>query len=250
MVEIFTPNCFQYFKNKLSDNQIISQKLLAHFPDANLNVSISECQAFIELNNSKKSFWLDNWHHKNEIVLSIIASILGQNKTIFARNCQIKKVDKAIAESFLNENHLLGYLNAYYKYALFFDNEIIAIATFSKGRKMNRLSSEKRGFELISFCCKKNISVTGGLSKLLKAFITDLQPGDIMTYVDKDWSEGKAYLKIGFKLHSETPPQSFLFNTKTLAKHKIGNDVETDNIKDNETILVKNSGNLKLVYTP
>lgn len=234
----------------MSDNQIIRKKLLDHFPDANLSVGVLECQIIINYGSLKTAFWLDDWHYKNEIVLSIIASILGKNKTIFARNCQVKKVDKAITESFLNENHLLGYLNVYYKYALFFDNEIVAIATFSKGRKMNRLSSEKRGFELISFCCKKNISITGGLSKLLKAFITDLQPGDIMTYVDKDWSEGKAYLKIGFKLHSETPPQSFLFNTKTLAKQKVSIDFELESNNNKNTILVKNSGNLKLVYTP
>ncbi|MFA9213488.1 MAG: hypothetical protein ACEQSR_06530 [Candidatus Methylacidiphilales bacterium] len=219
------------------------------FPDYKFETAFLKHKIFIAVNNKKLFFDVNDWLHKNDIVLSIIASILGQNKTIFARNCQVKKVDKAIAESFLNENHLLGYLNAYYKYALFFDNEIIALATFSKGRKMNRLSSEKRGFELISFCCKKHISVTGGLSKLLKAFVTDLQPGDIMTYVDKDWSEGKAYLKIGFKLHSETPPQSFLFNTKTFTKHKISNDFELENIQDKDTILVKNSGNLKLVYT-
>lgn len=249
MAEIFTPNSFQFFNNNLISNQKISRKLFAHFPDANLSVGKSECQIFIEVNSSRISFWLDDWLHKNDIVLSIIASILGKNKTIFARNCQVKKVDKVIAEAFLNENHLLGYLNAYYKYALFSDNEIVALATFSKGRKMNRLSPEKRGFELISFCCKKNISVTGGLSKLLKAFITDLQPGDIMTYVNKGWSQGKAYLKIGFKLHSETPPQSFLFNTKTLTKHKINNDFELENTLDKDTILVKNSGNLKLVYT-
>jgi hypothetical protein len=77
-----------------------------------------------------------------------------------------------------------------------------------------------------------------------------LQPGDIMTYVDKDWSEGKAYLKLGFKLHSETPPQNFLFNTKTLTKHKVSNDFEPSNLPDKDLILVKNSGNLKLVYTP
>ena len=233
----------------MSDNHIISQKLLLHFPDANLSVNVSKCQVIINYRSLKTAFWLDNWHHKNDIVLSIIASILGQNKTIFARNCEVKKVNKLQAEAFINQNHLLGYLNAYYKYALFFDNEIIAIATFSKGRKMNRLEANKRSFELISFCCKKNISVTGGLSKLLKAFITDLQPGDIMTYVDKDWSEGKAYLKIGFKLHSETPPQSFLFNTKSLAKQKVSNDFELENKQDKDTILVKNSGNLKLVYT-
>ena len=58
-----------------------------------------------------------------------------------------------------------------------------------------------------------------------------------------------AYLKIGFKLHSETPPQSFLFNTKTLAKQKVSTDFELEDALDKDTILVKNSGNLKLVYT-
>jgi hypothetical protein len=233
----------------LTSKESILKPLNKLFPDYKFEAAFLEHKIFITINNKKLCFHLDDWLHKNDVVLSIIASILGKNKTIFARNCQVKKVDKALAEAFLNENHLLGYLNAYHKYALFFDNEIIAIATFSKGRKMNRLSSEKLGFELISFCCKKNISVTGGLSKLLKAFITDLQPGDVMTYVDKDWSEGKAYLKIGFKLHSETPPQSFLFNTKTLTKKKVSNDFELESNIDKDTILVKNSGNLKLVYT-
>ncbi len=234
----------------MTSKESILKPLNKLFPDYKFETATLDHKIFITINNKKICFNVFDWHHKNDIVLSIIASILGKNKTIFARNCQVKKVDKAIAESFLNENHLLGYLNAYYKYALFFDNEIVAIATFSKGRKMDRLSPEKRGFELISFCCKKYISVTGGLSKLLKAFVIDLQPGDIMTYVDKDWSEGKAYLKIGFKLHSETPPQSFLFNTKTLAKQKVSNDFDLESNNDKDTILVKNSGNLKLVYTP
>jgi len=234
----------------LINKETIIITLSKNFPDGSFMVGVNDCKLDVLINNQSFSFWLDEWHHKNDVVLSIIASILGKNKTIFARNCQVKKVDKVIAEAFLNENHLLGYLNAYYKYALFHQNEIIAIATFSKGRKMNRLSSEKRGFELISFCCKKHVSVTGGLSKLLKAFVSDLQPGDVMTYVDKDWSEGKAYLKIGFKLHSETPSQNFIFNTKTLTKHKVSNDFELENVKEKDTILVKNSGNLKLVYTP
>lgn len=232
------------------DNQSIIFSLVKHFTDTIFKVSVQEGKVLLQFNDCTKLFWLDDWHHKNEIVLSIIASLLNKNKTVFARNCVVKKVEKAEAEVFLNENHLLGYLNAYYKYALYYKNEMVAIATFSKGRKMNRLSPEKRGFELISFCCKKHVSVTGGLSKLLKAFITDLQPGDIMTYVDKDWSEGKAYLKLGFKLHSETPPQNFLFNTKTLTKHKVSNDFEPSNLPDKDLILVKNSGNLKLVYTP
>jgi hypothetical protein len=106
---------------------------------------------------------------------------------------------------------------------------------------------------LISFCCKKGISVTGGLSKLIKAFITDLHPGDLMTYIDKDWSDGSAYLKLGFKIHSETEPQSFVFDKSNFEKYQINKLPENVFIalqSNNQNFeIVKNSGNLKLVYT-
>jgi len=233
----------------LEDKDIV-QVLKNTLPDTLFNIKVSECKITLNFNGQSKQFWLDDWKKKKDIIIAIIASNLGNNKTIFARKCEVRKVEKADAEKFLNQNHLFGYLNAYYKYALFYKNEMVAIATFSKGRKMNRLNAEKRSFELISFCCKKHFSITGGLSKLLKAFINQLQPGDIMTYVDKDWSHGKAYLKLGFKLHSETPSQAFVYNTKLVTKYKIAHETYFENIKEVNIILVKNSGNLKLVYTP
>ena len=223
------------------------------FPNNLLEVNVTTCKINIAVNNKSFAFWINDWFNKKEIVLSIISSKLGKNKRVFARNCEAKKVTKQEAEIFLNQNHLLGFKTAYFKYALYNQQEIIAIATFSKGRKMNRLEANKRSFELISFCCKKGVSVTGGLSKLLKAFATDLQPGDIMTYIDKDWSNGNAYLKLGFKIHSETEPQSYVFDKTNFKKYQLVNLPENIFIalqgnKQNYEI-IKNSGNLKLVYT-
>jgi len=166
------------------------------FPNNLFEVNVTTCKINIAVNNKSFAFWINDWFDKKEIVLSIISSKLGKNNRVFARNCEVKKVTKQEAEIFLNQNHLLGFKTAYFKYALSNQQELIAIATFSKGRKMNRLEANKRSFELISFCCKKEVSVTGGLSKLIKAFVTDLQPGDIMTYIDKDWSDGSAYLNL------------------------------------------------------
>ncbi len=227
--------------------------LKEHFVTSTFDVKVTDYKMQIMINNKPFSFWLDDWVHKNSIVLSILSSVLGLNKRIFARSCQIEKVNKQTAETFLNENHLLGYKTAYYKYALFYQKDVIAIATFSKGRRMNRLEANKRSFELISFCSKKGISVTGGLSKLISHFISELQPGDIMTYVDKDWSNGNSYLKLGFAIHSETAPQSFIFDKKNFIKYfleKAPENVlqELENHKENFEIF-KNTGNLKLVYT-
>lgn len=228
--------------------------LAVKFPTINFNISFSTGKFIVVFNNQTYSFWIDDWVYKNSIVIAIIQSITGNNTRVFARKCEVKKIDKKLAEIFLNENHLHGFKNAYYKYALINNNEIVAMATFSKGRKMNRLTANERSFELVSFCCKKGISVVGGLTKLLQQFITELSPGDIMTYVDKEWSNGQSYLKIGFKLHSETEPQTYIFDVLNNLKYK-ANQLPTEivtalqnNHKNYQTIY--NKGNLKLVYTP
>jgi hypothetical protein len=236
----------------LTTREAVLFTLKTIFPNNLLGVNVSTCKINIAVNNKTFSFWLNDWQNKKEIVLSIINSKLGLNKKVFGRNCEVKKVTKNEAETFLNQNHLLGYKSAYFKYALFCKQEMVAIATFSKGRKMNRLEANKRSFALISFCCKKVISVTGGLSKLLNAFVNDLQPGDIMTYIDKDWSDGSAYLKLGFKIHSDTEPQSFVFNKTNFEKYHLEKILENISIElqsNNPNFeIVKNSGNLKLVY--
>jgi hypothetical protein len=244
---------FLIYVNSVIEKNNILKILHNSFPNISFNVLVSTCKIIIVINEVKKVFWINDWIHKNSIVLAIINSTIGNNQKFFARNCEVHKIEKKEAEYFLNEHHLLGYLSAYYKYALSYNNEIIAIATFSKGRKMNRLTANKRSFELISFCCKKGVSVVGGLSKLINAFVLELEPGDIMTYVDKDWSQGNAYLKLGFKIHSETAPQVYVFDKINFIKYK--NNQIPENISDalqsnNYNFeIVKNSGNIKLVYT-
>lgn len=42
------------------------------------------------------------------------------------------------------------------------------------------------------------IGVDGGMGKLLKAFIDDVEPDDVMSYADASWSDGDVYRKLGF----------------------------------------------------
>ena len=37
------------------------------------------------------------------------------------------------------------------------------------------------------------------MGKLLKAFIKDVRPDDVMSYADASWSSGDVYRKLGFK---------------------------------------------------
>jgi hypothetical protein len=211
----------------------------------NIQIKLHKHQVRFELDDLKMNCWKDEWEDKQSIILSRINSLLGQNKRIHGRTCEIKLLDKNTAETFLNHHHVMGFANSYYKLGLFKKDELLAIATFSKGRKMNRLPEGRRSFELIRFCNASGLTVVGGLSKLLKHFINLTDAGDIMTYIDKDQSEGKAFLKLGFKLLSETDPIEFKLHKNSLKR----TNKETIHFEEDYQ-LIKNSGNLKLVYTP
>ncbi len=44
----------------------------------------------------------------------------------------------------------------------------------------------------------EGVGVDGGMGKLLKAFIEDVGPDDVMSYADASWSDGDVYRKLGF----------------------------------------------------
>lgn len=181
-----------------------------------------------------------------KIMLGIILSQLQLNKKIYARKCEVKKIDKIQAENFLNQFHLMGSTSSGFNLGLFYNGELVSVASFSKGRKMNRLEAHQRSFELIRFCTKFGITVTGGLSKLLKVFYDEKNAGDIMTYVDKQFSNGLSFIRAGFTKHSEKSPNCFLIHKKTFERVLFQNQI----FDKKEYYLTQNTGSTKLVYKP
>jgi hypothetical protein len=110
------------------------------------------------------------------------------------------------------------------------------------------LFSDKRSYELIRFCCKSGYTVTGGLSKLVKNFCSEKNAGDIMTYVDKQFSSGQSFIKAGFVKTGETEPNYFLVNKKNMERSQVKNSEE---LYDPEKFYrTCNKGNIKMIYTP
>lgn len=150
-------------------------------------------------NNTIIHLWFDEWQNKRAIIESRVKGLVQKNQKIFARNCTLETINKKEADEFLSINHLQGTTSSAYRYGLKYKGQLVGLATFSKGRKMRRLSEDKKSFELIRFANKCGFTVTGGLSKLLKYFELIHKPGDIMTYADLDWGSGDAFLKTGFR---------------------------------------------------
>lgn len=182
--------------------------------------------------------WEDIWLSKPNQVLARLTSLLGQNKRIHGRKTKVHKIAKPIADTFLNENHLQGTVSSRYKIGLFEKDELVAVATFSALRKMNHTENYKSA-ELIRFAVKAGYSITGGLSKLISYFAELHQPNDLMTYADRDWSAGEAYLRLNFLQTAIIAPQYYQLNAA----------LQRQLIKDSGTLQAQifNTGSLKFI---
>ncbi len=138
-------------------------------------------------------------HGQTNVILGRLLVRFGRGRKIHARHTVATRIDKKRALDFLTEHHLLYALPGKYRYGLYLHGELLGVAVFSGGRRMYGQHDDYRSFELLRFCTKTGVQVVGGFSKLLKAFERDFNPGDIMTYVDRNWSDGSKYARLGFE---------------------------------------------------
>lgn len=170
----------------------------------------------------------DEWVYKKDICKSILLNIFNKTKrSIFARNCTIKEISYADSKVFLNENHIQGNCISKFKFGLFFDEELVSVMTFSKGRISLGSKNEESVYELTRFCNKLNTIVVGGASKLFKHFIRNKNPKKIISYCDRRWNTGNLYKKLNFIFVKETRPNYFYvkngkrYNRFTFRKDKL-----------------------------
>jgi len=163
--------------------------------------------------------WEDVWLLNQPQVLSRMKSFLGLNETFHARKAKIIEVDSDKASLFFNAYHLQGFVKSKYYFGLAIDGELIAMASFSDLRPMKSKGSLYTSAELVRFASKDGCTVTGGLSKLIKHFLILKKPNDLMSYADRDWSLGKGYDQLGFKLTSITPPAYVYIDGKTKLRY-------------------------------
>lgn len=147
----------------------------------------------------------DEWLYKKDIVKSILLNKLKLIKTkIFARKCKIKEIDNTTAKNFMDMNHIQGKVNSKINLGLFYDDELVSLMTFSKGRVI--MGGKDSEWELNRFCNKLNTNVIGASSKLLKYFIDKFKPNKIISYSDLRLFNGNMYQSIGFTKVSQSKP--------------------------------------------
>ena len=147
----------------------------------------------------------DEWLYKQDIVKSRLKHILGITENrIYARKCQICEITSKEKREFLNQYHIQGDDKSTFKYALKFNNEIVAVMTFGKLRVSLGQKQKNDYFELMRYASKD--TVIGGASRLLTHFKREHNPIQIISYADRRWSQGGLYHQLGFTVVSDGNP--------------------------------------------
>jgi hypothetical protein len=142
------------------------------------------------------SVWEDQIINNAEKIKSILLSKLGVYKErIYARKCIIKEVPSRECNNFIEKYHLQGKTNSSIRLGLYYNNELISVMTFGKGRKC---LNSKIGYELYRYCCKEGFQAIGGASRLFKHFLKVYKPESIESFSSNDISNGNLYEQLGF----------------------------------------------------
>lgn len=144
---------------------------------------------------------------------------LGRLPSVFARNCDVVRIDRPTARTFLEKNHRLGFASARFHYGLFLrrttgasestgllPGTLVAVSSFSDARRM---PDGSRSCEWVRYACLPGIRVVGGMGRLLDEFVGKARPDDVMSYADASWSEGECYRRLGFELVGKVGGEGF-----------------------------------------
>lgn len=190
----------------------------------------------------------DRWWSARNMVQERILARLERFRSVFARKCRVlsgrgnPQLGEQVRE-FLQKHHTYSSAKCRYRYALEYEGEIVAVATFSEGRPMvRRIDSPLQNvpkeeqedanilifdsYEWIRYASLPGVRVVGGMGKLLNAFIeeryTRIEPGtpiEVMTYSDTEWSNGDVYAKLGFKYAGEREPVEYYVHKQTYIRY-------------------------------
>lgn len=227
---------------------------------AKAGMEIQDCIMFIK---STEGYPLiiteDRWKNRKKMMQSRVLAHLEVFGTVYARNCEIRRIEKEEAQGFLRQHHSYGYAACKYRYGMFLrrntgnlcstngiePDTLVAVATFSNARRWIKSDQEIRSYEWIRYASLPHLRISGGMGKMLKTFIKEVNPDDIMTYADMEWSEGNVYRDLGFSLEGEKEPVTFCIETDMWTRTPIGKTASIQGESCNKELYFSNFGSKK-----
>lgn len=161
-----------------------------------------EVKSKLATDNGYRCIHIWDWDDKQKVIATLM-----KRERIYARDCNVRFVEKNEYQPFSIENHLQGTAQSSLGIGLYKDAELVSVMTFGKPRY-----NKNYQWELVRYCSK--YFVVGGAEKLFKFFVNSINPLSIVSYCDLSKFEGKTYERLGFRLKSISLGKHW-FNMKT-----------------------------------
>ena len=216
--------------------------LLFSFPERGVAIRLVPLEDFVRPQREKGVIYLyeDRWRSGGDRLRDRILAHLGICRKIFARKCDIRRIDAPAAAAFLNLHHSYGSTKAKYKYGMFLGDELVAVSLFSSPRTIPRDIAGRqvplRSYEWVRYTSLSGSRISGGMSRMLAHFVADAVPDEVMTYADLEWSEGAVYARLGFHEAGLREPVTFWVDPDSFARKRT---------PDGGGIRIRNFGSLK-----
>lgn len=142
------------------------------------------------------------WFHKRECVEGLIKAALGKfDETVGARKTQVCVLTLDEERSFLEKNHIQGYVPSKLAVGLKLGSRLVGLMSFGSPR-YNR-SSE---YELIRLAFAAGVMISGGAEKMFNEAKRILSFTSVISYCDRRLFSGKVYTRLGFEASHVTSP--------------------------------------------
>ena len=216
--------------------------LLFSFPERGVAIRLVPLEGFIRPQREKGVIYLyeDRWRTGGDCLKDRLLAHLGIYRKIFARKCEIRRIDAPAAAAFLDRHHSYGSAKAKYKYGMFLADELVAVSLFSSPRTIPRDIDGRqvplRSYEWVRYASLSGSRISGGMSRMLAHFVADAAPDEVMTYADLEWSGGDVYARLGFRQAGLREAVTFWVDPDSFARKRT---------PDGGGIMIRNFGSLK-----
>ncbi|MCF0176923.1 MAG: hypothetical protein HUJ94_08790 [Bacteroidales bacterium] len=166
----------------------------------------------------------DLWRRRPQMMKQRLLAHLGHSRQVFARNCDIRRIDKPLAAAFLEASHSWGDASCRFRYGMFTRRStggkeeklpagtLVAVSTFSSARNWVKDGSRIRSCEWTRYASLPGLRVVGGMGRMLNYFLEDTGVDDVMSYADLEWSDGEVYRELGFTEEGRREGVSFVID--------------------------------------
>lgn len=127
-----------------------------------------------------------DYNLRPEVFKRFVSDTILPRTRIFARNCEIRKIDTKTAREFCEYYHVDGYRNGSEKYGIYYNNELLIVAVFA--------AHKAYGHECIRLCFKSGYDVIGGWAKIQKHF-----GRQFLHYVNLKYFDGLNKTGLGYR---------------------------------------------------